>query len=68
MSPRKNRRNENKQMLMLIDSNNLTIGTINMIGQDYGIIKCSPHNTEEETEYVINYFNNEYKFEEQKEK
>lgn len=55
-------------MLMLIDSNNLTIGTINMIGQDYGIIKCSPHNTEEETEYVINYFNNEYKFEEQKEK
>lgn len=64
MSSCKNRRNEDKQMLMLIDSDYLTVGTINMIGQDYGIIKCSPHNTDEETEYVVNYFNDQYKFEE----
>lgn len=51
-------------MLMLIDSDYLTVGTINMIGQDYGIIECSPHNTNEETEYVVNYFNDQYKFEE----
>ena len=55
-------------MLMLIDSNNLTIGTINIIGKKYNKKKCSNHNTTEETEYVINYFNDKYKFEEKKEK